>query len=89
MEEVNRIASLMRSAKSGIACETDGEAGRAADGGGGRRCVPDATELMLEPQPEQHLRGVQSILAGQFVTDVDEKNASAMRGSGGPIRMRR
>jgi hypothetical protein len=27
---------------------------------------------------EQHLRSVQSILAGQFVTDVDEKNATAL-----------
>jgi hypothetical protein len=73
-EEVCRLASIMPKVESRVRLTESLDERQTA--------AVDADPGSMPPSlcwsREQHLRSVQSILAGQFVTDVDEKNATAL-----------
>jgi hypothetical protein len=73
-EEVSRITGLMPRVDSRVRLTERLDERQTAATGSDTCSMPPS----LCWSREQHLRSVQSILAGQFVTDVDEKNATAM-----------
>jgi hypothetical protein len=73
-EEVCRITSIIPKVESRVRLTESLDERQTASTGADPCSMPPS----LCWSREQHLRSVQSILAGQFLTDVDEKNARAL-----------